>query len=309
MQEKKILIIKFGGLGDIVLSLNAIYSIIKKFKKKKILLLTEKPYELFFEKSKWFDQIITIKRSIIYSFDIFRIKRKLDVHSIEKVFDLQTSRRSSNYLKIFDKKYVEINGIGKFANKKHNNENRDAMHTIPRQAEQLKKSSIKFENNPNLSWLFNSKKLPNIEKNFSLVVPGGSRKRMDKRIPAEIYCEIIKILLKNSITPILIGSDDDEIVCRNLEEKFPMLKNFCKKTDFFQIANLSKESTISFGNDTGPMHIISRGNKPTLVFFTNNSNPNLCRQMGKKTFILNYKNDKNIFLDQIFREFKKVISN
>ena len=53
MQEKKILIIKFGGLGDIILSLNAIYSIIKKFKKKKILLLTEKPYELFFQKSKW----------------------------------------------------------------------------------------------------------------------------------------------------------------------------------------------------------------------------------------------------------------
>ena len=92
------------------------------------------------------------------------------------------------------------------------------MHTIPRQAEQLKKSRIKFENNPNLSWLFNSKKLPNIEKKFSLVVPGGSRKRMDKRIPAEIYCDIIKILLKNSITPILIGSDDDEIVCRNLEK-------------------------------------------------------------------------------------------
>ena len=96
---------------------------------------------------------------------------------------------------------------------------------------------------------------------------------------------------------------------KKLFQNFPSAENLCNKTDFFKIAELSKQSIISVGNDTGPMHIISRGNKPTLVFFTNNSNPNLCRQMGKKTFILNYKNDKNIFLDQIFREFKKVISN
>ena len=115
MQEKKILIIKFGGLGDIVLSLNAIYSIKKKFKNK-IFLLTEKPYESFFQKSKWFEKIITIKRSLIYSLDILEIKRKLDVHKIEKVFDLQTSRRSSYYLKIFNERRSEINGIGKFAN-------------------------------------------------------------------------------------------------------------------------------------------------------------------------------------------------
>ena len=44
IERKNILIIKFGGLGDVVLSLNAIYSIREKFKKSKLLLLTEKPY-------------------------------------------------------------------------------------------------------------------------------------------------------------------------------------------------------------------------------------------------------------------------
>ena len=41
IERKNILIIKFGGLGDVVLSLNAIYSIREKFKKSKLLLLTE----------------------------------------------------------------------------------------------------------------------------------------------------------------------------------------------------------------------------------------------------------------------------
>ena len=62
--RKKILIIKFGGLGDIMLSLNAIYSIRNKFQNSKLILLTEKPYKNFLEKSKWFDDIIVIKRSL-----------------------------------------------------------------------------------------------------------------------------------------------------------------------------------------------------------------------------------------------------
>ena len=62
-QQKKILIIKFGGLGDIVLSLDAIFSIIKHHKTS-VSLLTEKPFDTFFERSNWFDNIFTIRRSL-----------------------------------------------------------------------------------------------------------------------------------------------------------------------------------------------------------------------------------------------------
>ena len=99
--EKKILIIKFGGLGDIILSLNAMYSIIKHHKKRKITLLTEEPYKFFFNKAGWFNEIIAIKRTKIYMFDRHQIKKKLSASSFSNVYDLQTSKRSSSYLKIF----------------------------------------------------------------------------------------------------------------------------------------------------------------------------------------------------------------
>ena len=76
-QQKKILIIKFGGLGDVILSLQAMSSIIQHHKLKKVL-LTEKPYDDFFRYSKWFDQIITMKRSLFYFQDLFQIKRKFN---------------------------------------------------------------------------------------------------------------------------------------------------------------------------------------------------------------------------------------
>ena len=45
---QKILIIKHGSLGDIILSMYSIFSVKKKFKNSKITILTEKKYyELF----------------------------------------------------------------------------------------------------------------------------------------------------------------------------------------------------------------------------------------------------------------------
>ena len=91
MIHKKILIIKFGGLGDIILSLNAIYSIRKQFPKFKTYLLTEKPYDCFLKDQKWFNEIIVIKRSLFYLQDVFQNKKKI------KYFIGRKSYRSANF--------------------------------------------------------------------------------------------------------------------------------------------------------------------------------------------------------------------
>ena len=120
MKQKKILVIKFGGLGDVVLSLNAMYSIYKHFGKN-ISLLTEKPFDKLLKKSKWFKEIFTIKRSKFYFYDIYKIKKKIDPIFFSNVFDLQTSKRSSYYLKIFKNFDCDTNGIGKYSKTKHLN--------------------------------------------------------------------------------------------------------------------------------------------------------------------------------------------
>ena len=212
IERKKILIIKFGGLGDIILSLNAIYSIRKKFKNSKFFLLTEKPYDKFLKKSKWFDDILVIKRSFFYFYDEIQIKKTKNILSVDKVFDLQTSKRSSFYLKVFHQNGIYTNGIGRFAKVRHDNPNRDNLHTLTRQEEQLNLSKINFKKNIDLGWLYPKKtKNKNYEK-FALIFPGGSKKRLNKRIPIQIFSRIIKFLISNKIKPILIGSKDDYLV-------------------------------------------------------------------------------------------------
>ena len=75
---------------------------------------------------------------------IYSKLKKMNFLSLDKVFDLQTSKRSS-YLRIFYKKGICTSGIGKYAKIRHDNPERDKMHTLDRQAEQLKLSKVSFK--------------------------------------------------------------------------------------------------------------------------------------------------------------------
>ena len=51
-------------------------------------------------------------------------------------------------------------------------------------------NKIKFRSDMDLKWLFNSK-FPIPKQNYVLIVPGGSRKRKNKRLPLEIFNKIM----------------------------------------------------------------------------------------------------------------------
>ena len=304
-QQEKILIIKFGGLGDIVLSFDAIFAIFKHHRRK-LILLTEKPFDDFLYRSKWFEKIITIERNLFYFKDISNFKKLISEFEFDYVYDLQTSKRTSHYLKIFIDKKTITNGIGKYSKIPHTNIYRNHMHTIERQKDQLNLCNVDYKSKTNLDWLFGSS-FPIPKKNYVIVVPGGSKKRINKRIPLNLYCKILDYLINSNLEVLIIGSKDDKFICTEIEKKVPGVKNLCCKTNLFDIAKLSKYSLISVGNDTGPMHLIAKGGKQTFVFFTKFSEPELCKPIGKKVSVFTYKNNNQNFYDEVISKIKNVI--
>ena len=303
-QQKKILVIKFGGLGDIILSLNAIYSIFNHHNKCKMILLTEEPYDKLLGNSNLFKKIFTIRRSLFYFLDLLKIKNEIDPSEFDFVYDLQTSKRSSSYLKIFSKTNAITNGIGKYAKIPHLNKDRDKMHTLVRQKSQIKMSKVDYLSEFDMKWLFKSKfKIPKTK--YVIIVPGGSKKRLNKRIPEEIFLKITDFLIKSGFQVLIIGSEDDLKVCNLIESFYPDVINCCNKTDFFDIGKLSLKSSLSIGNDTGPMHLISKGGKKTIVLFTKFSNPQLCKPVGKNVSTFIYSNDDDKFYKKIIFKIKK----
>ena len=207
------------------------------------------------------------------------------------VYDLQTSKRSTSYSNLFDKKITKWSGIVNDSDYYHFNPKRDLMHTIDRQKEQLEIANIKSFFKFDEKWIFDKKFKHNFKKNsFVLLVVGGSARRKNKRIPNEVFIQIAKKLSKQNIDSIIIGGSDELELCKEIEKKHPKIINLCGKLNIYKLASLSRDSLCIVGNDTGPMHLCALARQKLVVFFTKFSNPKLCAPLGNHVSVLNYNN-------------------
>ncbi len=288
---KKILIIKHGSLGDVILSMYAIFSIKKHYEKSKITILTESKYHDLFKFVPFVDKIKFDNRPKIFNL-ISLVKLCVWFHkqNFDWVFDLQTSKRTNIYFFIFslftDFKW---NGIAKNCSHPHLGSKRTRLHTLKRQKEQLKFAGIKSQTNVNWRFLKSDIRKFFLKDNLFLLVIGGSIHRPEKRWSIENYIELIKYLNQKKIYPIIIGG--------NLEKHFLLNKNFFKvkfknlvgKTSYLDLAEIARKSKWIVGNDTGPMHLLvqcSKVNAKKIVLFGSHSNPKLCAPIGKNVFII-----------------------
>lgn len=302
-QKKKILIIKFGGLGDFFLSMQAFNAIRTHHLNDELILLTEKKYAKIANKCGYFDKIKSIERSIFYFLDRLIIKKLINISNINFVYDLQTSKRSSSYIRLFYGTKTQWSGIAKNCSHPHKNSKRNFIHTNLRLRDQLKDAGIKSYPKVDLSWITKNVKPYNFKK-YAILIPGGSKKRKYKRIPIFFFNEIIKKLLAKKIKPILVGSKDDESVCKQINKYNSSVLNLCSKLDVFELAMLGKKSKIVIGNDTGPMHLMAQLDCFTLSLFTKYSDPSLCGPQGKNVNILNIDN-----YDLTTKSIEKMINN
>ena len=304
----KILIIKHGSLGDVILSLYAIYSINKHFKKSTITILTEKKYASIFLKLSFIKSIKIDNRPKFYSLIkfidllIWFYKSKFDW-----VFDLQTSNRTKIYFMAFSMfNNFRWSGIEKKCSHPHLNINRKKLHTIERQKQQLQIAGIKSIGNIDWQFMQSNLKKFNLPNNFVILVPGGSSKRLEKRWKLDNFLEVIKYFSKKNIYTILVGGTDELKITREISIKKLKCKNLIGKTDFFDIAALARRTNLIIGNDTGPMHLLSQCSRKSvkkIVLFGSNSNPSLCAPVAKNVFIIQKKSIDDI----TFEDLKKII--
>ena len=99
---KKILVIKHGALGDIVLSMYPLFSLKKNFKEYSFTILTESKYCDLFKNIPFVDCIkVDNRKSTFHIFTFIKLCIWFYTQNFEWVFDLQTSRRTNIYFYFF----------------------------------------------------------------------------------------------------------------------------------------------------------------------------------------------------------------
>lgn len=276
---ERILVLKLGALGNLVLSLGAFAAIRAHHATAEITLLTTAPYQQWMARAPYFDRIWIDSRPRLSNVrGWLGLRRCLAAGGFVRVYDLQTSGRSSNYFRLFPRSArPEWSGIAPGCSHPDRDPRRDHIHDIDRQAGQLHQAGVASVPHADLSWSHGDITRFDLAARYALLVPGSSPHRPQKRWPTTHYRGIAERLTAHGITPVILGSSAESPLAREIG---PVARDLTGKTGFDDIASLARGATIAVGNDTGPMHLIAVAGGPSVVLFSSDSDPALCAPRG-----------------------------
>ena len=298
---ERILVIKLAALGDVVQAFPPFAHIRAAHPQAHITLLTTPPYASLAAASPYFDAIETDGRPRRLSGTLAMLAR-LRRARYERVYDLQTSSRSCAYFFALWPRPPDWSGIAPFASHPHRNPARNHMHTLERQAEQLRDAGVWPDAPvqrgqapaPDLSFMLDDQTPERgpahlgLAPPYALLIPGASVGRPGKRWPAARYVGLARALLARGLAVAILGGPEELELGREIAAAAPGAKDLTGRTDYAQIAGLAARAALAVGNDTGPTHLAAAAGAPTLVLFSADSDPALCAPRGRRVEIIQH---------------------
>jgi ADP-heptose:LPS heptosyltransferase len=279
--KPRILVIKLGALGDFAQAFGPFAAIRAHHPGVEITLLTTPPFAPLARQAPWFDQVWENGRPRGLA-ALWALGRQLRAARFDRVYDLQTSDRSSRYRWLVGPG-VEWSGIAAGASHPHANPRRDFMHTVERQREQLEMAGISHFPTPELDWLDADISRFALPDRFALLIPGASPGRPAKRWPVENFAALAAAL---DIPAVILGGPSEASLGAAITQTTPGARDLTGKTSFADIAALARRAAFCIGNDTGPTHLAAVAGCPTLALFGEDSDPALCAPRGPRVAVL-----------------------
>ncbi|WP_428391318.1 glycosyltransferase family 9 protein [Lichenicoccus sp.] len=271
----RILVIKLGALGDVVLAFAPFAAIRAHHAADQVTLLTTAPFAALCAASPWFDRVEIDSRPPVWDLPgLLALRRRL--RGFDFAYDLQTSSRSSHYFRLAGR--PAWSGIASGASHPHDNAERDLMHTRERQAEQLARAGIASVPHPDLGWL--ARGGPELTAPYALLVPGAAPHRPAKRWPATQFAQLAGVLDRRGLRPVVVGTDGDAPHAAAIRDACPQALDLTGRTSLLELGGLAARASLAIGNDTGPMHLAAAMGCRAIVLFSGESDPSLTAPRG-----------------------------
>lgn len=303
----RILVIKLGALGDFVQALGPMQAIRAHHPAANITLLTTKPYADIARKSGLFNSIILDTRPKWHDLRGWMVLRQtFNAGRFDRVYDLQNSDRTRFYFKLFSPR-PEWVGIAKGASHRNTSPGRSKGLAFYGHVQTLSLAGITNVKIDSLEWMAADTSVFNLPERYALIVPGSALNRPEKRWPTEYYAALCDDLSERGVTPVLIGSTAEMASLDSIAHNRPVI-NLAGKTEITDISALGRGAVIAIGNDTGPMHLIAPTNCPTLVLFSEKTNPQKHAPLGNNVHWLQEAYLEKLSPARVLQKIEKILN-
>jgi ADP-heptose:LPS heptosyltransferase len=305
---KRILIIKLGALGDLVQAMGSAAAIREFHRGAEIVLLTGAAYADFARQAPYFDAVWADQRPGPANLAaLLRLWRRLRRGRFDRVYDLQTRARTTLYFWLMRRGLLpgappEWSGTAWGCSHPHDNPARGRMHTLDREADQLRRAGIPGPiAPPDLSWASADIGRFELPANYVLLIPGSAPHRPEKRWPVERFSKLAAKIAAAGLTPVVIGGPGERDLGLTIARAVPQARDLTGATDFADIAVLGRDARRVIGNDTGPTHLAVAGGAPATVLFSRASDPDLTAPRGPDVVILRAANLADLPVEAVAR--------
>ena len=271
----KILITKWGALGDLVQALSAIKTIRQANLDAHITLLTSPVFAPWMRQCPWLNEVWEDARKPFWTLEWLKFRRRILREKFDLVFDLQNSQRSGFYWKMLGSKRPKWSGVVAGATYRQDPWSRRNLPVLERLQDQLKVAGIDQFLMPDLSWMTSTKILPKLPEKFVILVAGASAHRGEKIWPIERFMMLAKALISKGIMPVWIGGAAEATLKKEIAVQCPESLDLIGQTDFFDLAQMARQALGFVGNDTGPCHLLAYAGCPGVMLFMEKSRPAL----------------------------------
>jgi ADP-heptose:LPS heptosyltransferase len=275
---QKVLVIKLGGVGEMVLAFPAFERIRQAHPKAKITLLTTDPFAALAKSSPFFNAVEADgapKDPGHWTALILRIRRA----HYDRVYDLQNDSTSNLIFQALRPGAPGWSGTALGASLPHRNRHRGAMHPLERHADQLKDAGIWPDAPtgqwsaapPDISWILARSAQPRsvsssgAHRPVVLLAPGAERPEL--RWPAEQYGRFAKRMQDDGYDIVVIGGLGEAQLAHAIQRLAPRARDLTGRTDLVQIAALGARAALAVGNELGVLTLIAAAGAPTIVVF------------------------------------------
>lgn len=280
---KKILIIKWSAMGDVIISTALFDDISKAFPCASIDLNILPPWDRLFHNDPRFDEIITVdlRNSEKGLKGLWRWLREIGSRKYDLIVDLQSNDRSRFLMMALHltRRTVPFR-VGNHNRYPYNVAPKPAKewpihaHTVQQRA--LEVAGIPAQT-PRPVLHIETEVRQRAEKlqleyglqpnRYAIFLPGCQAAGYLKRWGVDNYAGLARLLHAQGLKVAIVGGPDEMDECEQIRNRVgeDWIVNLCGKTQILDIVPLAEAARLSVGNDTGTAHVSSASDRPMVV--------------------------------------------